>query len=256
MKTRSLLRKLAKFYPKRLREPWDYGGLMAGKRKEEIKRVVLLLDLDPISFALAKDFHPDAIFTHHPFFFGPKKKILKEDEEKANLVREIEKENIMVFSYHTNFDAAIYGMNDALAKKLLLEDIQPLVGDSMAFGGHLPQKMEIHEFATYALNKLGSESASLIASSPYVYRVAILGGAGSRSWKMAKEEGYDIFVSGDCPHHVRRDIINAHYNYLDIPHEIERAFMERMKEVLLEIDPSLEIISFDHEKEWETILKK
>ena len=41
--------------------------------------------------------------------------------------------------------------------------------------------------------------------------------------------------------------MNAKYNYLDLPHEIENIYLEKMREVLLGIDPNLEIISIKHE---------
>ena len=65
---------------------------------------------------------------------------------------------------------------------------------------------------------------------------------------LARDEGCDIFISGDAPHYVRREIVNAKYNYLDMPHEIEKVFMPAMKEILLNIDPTLEIMTVDHEK--------
>ena len=78
---------------------------------------------------------------------------------------------------------------------------------------------------------------------------AIIGGAGSGYWPVAKEAGYDIFISGDAPHHVRREIVNAKYNYLDMPHEIEKIFIPTMKKLIHELDESIEIVCIDHEKE-------
>ncbi len=42
--------------------------------------------------------------------------------------------------------------------------------------------------------------------------------------------------------------MNAQFNYLDMPHEIEKIFMPTMKEILLVFDPTLEIKVVDHEK--------
>ena len=89
----------------------------------------------------------------------------------------------------------------------------------------------------------------LIANGkPVVESAAIIGGGGSRDWRVAKEAGFDIYISGDTPHHVRRDIILNNYNYLDMPHEIEKIFIPQMKKILLELDDSLEILTIDHEK--------
>ena len=79
-------------------------------------------------------------------------------------------------------------------------------------------------------------------------KVGIVGGGGSRGWRLAKEEGCDIYISGDAPHYVRRDIVNAKFNYLDMPHEIEKIFMPTMKNILLSYDPMLEIMTVNHEK--------
>jgi hypothetical protein len=49
-------------------------------------------------------------------------------------------------------------------------------------------------------------------------------------------------------HHGRREIVLRHYNYLDLPHEIEKAFMSRMTKTLLNIDQTLTISSVDHEQ--------
>ena len=256
MKTRALLRKLANYYPQRLRESWDYGGVMAGKGKEEVKRIFLCLDLDEISFQEAKKYSPDIILTHHPFFFGPKRKILKEDPLKAKLNAEIEASSIAVYSYHTNFDASPYGMNEILARKLELKDAKPVESCPMMWGGKYEKEIELSSFISFVMDRLNVSYASLIAARDKIQSVAIIGGGASREWNIAKEAGFDIYLSGDCPHHVRRDIILNGYTYLDLPHEVERAFMERMKETLKEIDSTLEVYFCDHEKEWKVFQKE
>ena len=79
-------------------------------------------------------------------------------------------------------------------------------------------------------------------------RIGIVGGGGSRDWVVARDEGCDIYISGDAPHHVRRSIVNEKLNYLDLPHEVEKIFMPTMKKILLSLDPTLEILMVDHEE--------
>jgi putative NIF3 family GTP cyclohydrolase 1 type 2 len=62
------------------------------------------------------------------------------------------------------------------------------------------------------------------------------------------------FISGDAPHHVRRDIVLREYNYLDLPHEIERIFISQMGKILKEIDADLEVIAINHEETPEVII--
>ena len=250
MKTNILLNKLAKRFPKRIaKDNHDFVGLMVGKKPEEVAKIVLVLDLDWEVFDNVKEVKPDIVITHHPFFFGPKAKIRKYDESKRLLAEALEALNITVYSYHTNFDTGKGGMNDALSEALGLINVYAPEKDPMMRIGYLKEEMEIHQFAKYANKAFGVNYSLLINyGTNNVKKVGLIGGGGSREFKIAKDEGCDIYISGDAPHHVRRDVINEKYNYLDMPHEIEHIFMPQMIKILLDIDPSLEVVTFDHEK--------
>lgn len=249
MKIATLLRKLAAFYPARLREPGDYGGRMCGKLPETVETILLCLDYDDEVFPEALKLHPDLIITHHPFVFGTPKAVLSADPIKKDLYERTEKAGLSVYSFHTNFDTGTPGMNDALAERLGLLDVTPLEGCPMARGGRLPMLLPVRDFALYAKKRLGVSYGLLIPEGrPSIERVAIIGGGGWRNADIAQTLGYDIFVSGDAPHHGRREITLRHFNYLDLPHEIERIFMYRMKATLLGIDPTFRIEIVDHEK--------
>ena len=244
-----ILRKLSKNYPKRLAAGYDRVGLQTGKKPGKVQRIFLSLDLDWEVLPLVKEFKPDVIITHHPFIFGTRARVLKYDESKRLLVEEIDRLGIPVYSFHTNFDTGRDGMNDALSEALGLKNVYaPLKDPSMRIG-ELESPINAVEFAKLAKTVFRVDYALLINSgAEMVKKVGIIGGGGSRSWPIAKEEGCDIYISGDAPHHVRRDIVNAKYNYLDMPHEIEKIFMPTMKRILLSYDPTLEIKTVDHEK--------
>lgn len=257
MKTNLLLRRLANYFPKSIKSRGDFVGLMAGHLHEETKHIVLCLDLDEISLneILKLKDKPDLILTHHPFIYGTRYRTLKYDEIKRGLVYKVEELDLPVYSMHTNFDTGKNGMNDAIAEKLSLRNIRPLELCSMARGGELPVEMEVHEFAKYFNEKLGLKYSNLVhAGKDKIKTVALVGGGGSRRYIEAMKEGYDIFVSGDAPHHVRRDVIANHYNYLDVSHEVENIFMEQMKKVLLSIDPTLKVDTIKHEEQPELIV--
>ena len=55
--------------------------------------------------------------------------------------------------------------------------------------------------------------------------------------------------SWDAPHYLRRYVINDKFNYLDVPHEVERVFINHMEAILKSIDNDLEILCIDHEIE-------
>lgn len=258
MNTMKLLRKLSIRFPKSIKNRGDRVGLMTGKLPVEVNNILLCLDFDDTVFGQLKslDKKPDLILTHHPFIYGTKYRVFKHDLIKKDLCERIDKLGIPVYSMHTNFDSGRGGMNDALAEAFGLKDIKPLETCYMARGGRLPHKMEIHEFAKYANKCLKLDYSHLVhAGKNEIETVAIIGGGGSREFKNAMLEGYDIYISGDAPHHMRRDVISNHYNYLDVCHEVERIFMPQMKKILLEIDESLNVMIIDHEDLPELITK-
>ena len=245
-----ILRKLSKNFPKRYAKMnHDRVGLMTGKKPDKVQKVFLSLDLDWEVLPLVKEYKPDVIMTHHPFIFGTRARVLKYDESKRLLVEEIDKMGIPVYSFHTNFDTGNGGINDSLCKALGLKNVYTPEKNIMMRIGELETPKEAEEFAKFAKTVFNVDYALLInCGAKTIKKVGVIGGGGSRSWMIAKDEGCDIYISGDAPHYVRRDIVNAKYNYLDMPHEIENIFMPTMKEILLEMDPTLEIMTVDHEK--------
>ncbi len=250
MKTKTLLLKLSKRFPKWIaKNNHDFVGLMTGKLKEETNKILLCLDMDASLLEQVKEIKPDIIITHHPFIYGPKSKILKFNLKKKELCDELGALNVPVYSFHTNFDTGRGGMNDALAAALGLKNIYIPEKEPMMRIGYLENEMEVNEFAKFAKNALNVDYGLLInEGNKTIKKVGIIGGGGSRDYVAAKDEGCDIYISGDVPHHVRRDIILDKYNYLDLPHEIEKIFMPTMKNILLEIDNNLEVITIDHEQ--------
>ena len=250
MNTRSLLLKLSKLFPKKLaKQNKDYVGLMCGSLPKETHKIILCLDLDKQIIDEAISLNPDLIITHHPFIYGSKPKVLKRDLHKKEMVDKLIANKMCVYSMHTNFDTGHKGMNDALANALGLINVYSPSENAMMRIGELKEEMEIKTFGKFANNAFKVDYSLLINGGiNKVKKVAIIGGGGSYSWPIAKMNGADIYISGDVSHHVRRDILNAEFNYLDMPHEIENIFMETLKNILLEIDSDLEIVVFNHEK--------
>lgn len=245
LKTAKLLSAFGKDFPKRLAKPYgDFVGLMCGKLPKDIQKVVIVLDLEWINLDDIIKEKPDLVITHHPFIYGSRNKVLKHDPTRKKMVMSLEKNRIAVYSLHTNFDAGKGGMNDAIANAIGLKEITPLQGDVLARGGQLPTPMKIEAFASMVKQKLNLPYVQLIAEgNPLIKRVALIGGDGAKYYPTALEEGYDIFLSGDSAHHVRRGIVNAKFNYLEIAHEVESIFIPTMAAYLKALDPTLIIVT-------------
>ncbi|KNF09329.1 putative GTP cyclohydrolase 1 type 2 [Gottschalkia purinilytica] len=118
----SIMNRLA---PNYLIDSWDNSGLQIGSMEKEVKKVLISLDLsiDTVKEAIKNNI--DMIITHHPFFFSSIKTISL-DDIKGKIISEIIKNDITVFSAHTNLDMCEGGINDILSDKLKLSNTKPL----------------------------------------------------------------------------------------------------------------------------------
>lgn len=258
MESKRLIRKIWKRYPKRMQEVWDRCGLQIGKLPKEVNRVMVSLDYDEQMCEKAAEIKPDLIITHHPFIFGTRMAILNSDEYKRKVTAITEEKlKSCVYSFHTCFDNANPGMNDILAKNLNLKNIYTPESCLTMRIGELKEAIPVDEFTKYALEKLNVSYGLLVqGNSNPIKKVGIIGGGASRDYTFAMDEGCDIYISGDMAHHTRREITERRFNYLDIPHEVERVFIDQIKKDLSDIDPSIEVFTFDHESEAQIVSKE
>ncbi|KDR95147.1 dinuclear metal center protein, YbgI/SA1388 family [Peptoclostridium litorale DSM 5388] len=124
-----LLKELVKIieskYSPNLAYEWDNVGLLVGDYGSGVKRVLLALDADESVIEEAVERGVDIIITHHPFLFKGMKKINSSSYRGRAVIRLI-KEDISLYSMHTNFDIARDGLNDGLCRKMGLKNIEDL----------------------------------------------------------------------------------------------------------------------------------
>ncbi|TDT67930.1 dinuclear metal center YbgI/SA1388 family protein [Hypnocyclicus thermotrophus] len=112
---------LEKKYPKYLAEEWDNVGLLVGNEKREIKKIQISLDVTENTIENAIRNNVDLIISHHPFIFNGIKQI-NTNSILGNKIIQLIKNDIAVYSMHTNLDSAKYGLNDFICKKLKVEN--------------------------------------------------------------------------------------------------------------------------------------
>ncbi len=106
-------------------ESWDKVGLLAGDPKAKAAKIWTALDFNPRLAQDALDQGVDMLLMHHPPIFNPLNKLRMDNPFTASLVKAAAS-GISLFAAHTNLDAAIGGVNDALAEKLGMVDTSPL----------------------------------------------------------------------------------------------------------------------------------
>jgi dinuclear metal center YbgI/SA1388 family protein len=113
------------FAPARLAESWDNVGLLLGDPSAEVTRVMTCLTVTPRSADEAIAEGAQAIVSHHPILFKAAKSIRADRPENASTWR-LARAGVAVLSPHTAFDNTEGGINDGLAARLGLVDVEPL----------------------------------------------------------------------------------------------------------------------------------
>ncbi|RMF42052.1 MAG: Nif3-like dinuclear metal center hexameric protein [Deltaproteobacteria bacterium] len=116
---------LNRLFPFQLAEDWDNVGLQLGEGEAPVEKVLVCLDIDTTVIAEAERLGAQAIVAHHPLLFKPLKRIAPVDEVGRSVYDAI-RAGIALFSLHTNLDRARGGLNDWLAERLGLEQLEVL----------------------------------------------------------------------------------------------------------------------------------
>lgn len=125
LSAQTLIRYLEDLAPKRLAFDWDNVGLQLGNPQARVNKVMVSLDVDEHVLGEAIAVGADFIVTHHPFIFRPLL-ALRTDLPLGKLIERAMVEKLSIYAAHTNLDVAAGGVNDALAEKLQLSDVQVL----------------------------------------------------------------------------------------------------------------------------------
>jgi dinuclear metal center YbgI/SA1388 family protein len=102
----------------------DNVGLQVGSTKRVIKNILLSLDVNTNVAEEAIKKNCNLIITHHPLLFNPLRKIDTDNDSTSLLVEKLIKNNITLFSSHTNLDFTKDGVSFELAKTLKLRNIR------------------------------------------------------------------------------------------------------------------------------------
>lgn len=242
-----LYNKLCEIIPASLSCPWDRDGLEScPEPQREVKRVLIALDCTNEVIDRAIEVGADVIISHHPLFFGGLGNINALTFDGARAVR-LAKENIATMSFHTRLDALCGGVNDILAEKLGLEDVETIGDEKICRIGSLSCEMDALDFAKLVKDKLSSgdgERSAAVAvcrGGKKVKRVAVLGGSGGDDIKVAAAHGADTFVTGELKYHERLSATDFGMNLICAGHFFTEypvcAFIEKtVKELLPEVD--------------------
>lgn len=125
MKLRNLIDKIESKYPTNLAYSWDNVGLLVGEYEKEVKKILVTLEANEKVVDEAIQKGVDLIITHHPFIFSKINRVNSGDL-KGRLILKLIKNDISLYSMHTNFDIAKDGLNDYFMEIMGFENCEIL----------------------------------------------------------------------------------------------------------------------------------
>lgn len=126
MIARDIIKILEKFAPSYLIDSWDNCGLEFGNINKDVRKILLTLDVVPEVIEEAKKNKVDMIITHHPVIFKPIRHMTANDN-RGKMFYEIIKNDLVIYSVHTNLDVCNGGINDTLSNVLKLQNTSILI---------------------------------------------------------------------------------------------------------------------------------
>lgn len=110
-KVKDVIGVMEEFAPKTLKEDFDNVGLMVGDKEKKVEKILLALDCTLNVIEEAKEKKVDLIITHHPLIFR-KPNSITTDTLIGKKIIELIKNDISLYSSHTNLDSAEKGLNE------------------------------------------------------------------------------------------------------------------------------------------------
>ena len=216
---------------------WDNSGYNI-KCHEEIRKVLVCLDVNQAVLQEAVKGGYDTILTHHPLLFHATKRLWN-DRPVSGIAMQAVRQGCNIYCAHTSFDCAPLGMNRILAEKLDLSGIQPLTvhkwskeGRPIATMGNvglLSQPMQAEVFAEQVKKKLEAVSVRYVPLEKEISCVACIGGAGGDFVMEAAQAGADALVTGEVKHNVYQEAADMGVMLFEVGHyDSERIFCSHM----------------------------
>lgn len=237
---------------------FDNSGFLVGHGEAPVDRVLVALDITEEVIEEALDLGCQLIVSHHPVIFHPARAVTDGDPVGRRLLA-LTENHIAAICAHTNLDLATDGVNDALAKKLGLKEIDQLhpVGQNAkgeAYGvgrvGLVEGYSDLPGFAAFVGQALDAKGLRYADAGRSVRKVAVGGGSCGDMVGYALEQGCDTFVTADVKYDVFLDTQAMGLNLIDAGHfSTENVICPVVAKWLAETFPQLEIFCSKRHKE-------
>lgn len=219
---------VSSFAPKELKESYDNVGLMVGNQNSTVNNILFSLDctMDVIDEAIESGCN--LIFTHHPLLFKRPENITNETLQGRKILKLV-KNDINVYSAHTNLDSTSSGLNDILVtllgyNKPSVIDVKLLrtnVSENMGIGRlvNIPSGISLLELCQNVKKVLMLTDIRYSGDeNKIINTLAVVNGSGEDYFYKAASLKADCILTGDTTYHYVSDINEMGIAVIDAGH--------------------------------------
>jgi len=233
--------------PTETAEDWDNVGLLCGDARSSVKKLMLCLDASSSVIEEAVHENIDLLISHHPLIFKSMKRIVESDF-KGSLLSKLIKNDISLYSAHTNLDVAVQGVNQRLAESLQLTDIITLKNIKT---GLLESEPTIGAFIETIKIKLNVRNIRFIgALTGKVKKVAVFCGSFDGDLETVRNTAADVLVTGDIKYHTAMDAQEMGMCIIDAGHfNTEKIVLPHLVKLISSKFPDIHVLQASVEKD-------
>lgn len=241
-----IIKLIEEFAPSQLAEDWDNSGWQINLGIKNIKKICFALSpsFDVIEQAIQEQCN--LLVTHHPLFFEKINKF-STDNITCKIAQAAIKNNIQIYSAHTNMDKASQGLNYELAKRIGLQNVSKI--NDFVLQGITEQEYTLDKFIKYIKQQLDCETIKVVnpQNKTIIKSISLCSGSGSEFINLADT---DVFITGDLKYHNALDTNNK--VILDIGHfESEKFVVDLFEKIFKNKD--IQIFIAKEKKPWKII---
>ncbi len=226
MKVNNIIEYIENFAPVYLKESWDNVGLLVGDRNSNVRTVVISMDLTDYAIDYAIKKKANMIITHHPIIYTPINNV-NSDTVVGRKVLKCIKNDIAVYTAHTNFDFCLGGVTDSVCELVGLKNkkVACIMDEESGAGigriGELEKAMKLEKFLEH-LNDLGFANIKYMENDNLennIKKICVLNGAFERNTlRSASKENCDVFLTGDISYHNMQECLNENIRAISVGH--------------------------------------
>ena len=204
--------------PPYMKEDWDNVGLNCGHMDRPVTKI--LVALDPFTHVCreAKKIGADLLVTHHALIWKPG--FITDANAQGRSTLFLIENGIAHINAHTNLDQAPGGVNDVLAAKLGLENVEivnPQNGIGLMRCGDVAAQT-LENFLATVKEQLDCDGLRYVDGGKPVRKVAVGGGSCAGGMWEVLAAGCDTFVTADIKYNQFWDAQDLGINLIDAGH--------------------------------------